>query len=158
MFSNLDLDFEGIFENFDYSSLDAIKLDLVGFIDSSGIDLDDLAVLADFGIDLSGYDLSAISLSDIIDVLKDSDFIKSAMTAMMNLFSFDWDEFDMSGLIVSFDLDELDISSLLTSLEIPGLDISAILDMFEENGIDLTEFLKGILGMFMENTVPELTQ
>ncbi len=150
--NNLDLDFEGIFENFDYSCLDAIELDLTGLIDEIDIDLSAL------GIDVSGYDLSAISLSDIIDILTKSDLIKSAVSAIMNLFNLDWDELDFSGLIVKFDVDELDISELLTSLDIPGLDISAILDMFNENGIDLSEFLKELLSMFMENTFPELTE
>ena len=152
MFSNLELDLAKIFEDCDYSCLDAIELDLTGLIE--GIDID----LSALGIDVSGYDLSAISLSDIIDILTKSELIKSAVSAIMNLFNLDWDELDFSGMIVKFDVDELDISELLTSLNIPGLDISAILDMFNENGIDLSEFLKELLGMFMDNTVPELTQ
>ena len=151
IFNNLNIDFESIFENFDYSCLDAIKLDLSGLADS---DIN----LADLDIDVSAYDLSAISLSDIIDVLKNSDFIQSAMTAMLNLFSLDWNELDMSGLIVSFDVDELDIYELLTSLNVPGIDIQGILDMLNEKGIDLSEFLKEFLGVFMEKTVPGLTQ
>ena len=150
MFSNFDLDLASVFENCDYSCLSAIVLDLSGFGDSLDIDL------ADFGIDLSGYDLSAISLSDIIDVLMGSDFIKSAIKAILDLFSMDWGEIDWSGFIVSFDVDELDVHDLLTSLDVPGLDISAILDMLNENGFDLSEFLKQLLGVFMENTVPEL--
>ena len=150
MFNNLDLDFASIFENCDYSCLDAIMLDLSGLIDSIDIDLSAL------GIDVSGYDLSAISLSDIIDIFTKSDFIKSAVSAILNLFNLDWDEIDWSGLIVSFDVDEVDMHDLLTSLDVPGLDISAILDMLNENGFDLSEFLKQLLGVFMENTVPEL--
>ena len=152
MFNNLDLDFDSIFENFDYSCLGAIVLDLSGLIDSLDINL------ADLGIDVSSYDLSAISLSELIDALMNSEFIKSAIAAMLNIFSLDWNELDLSGLIVSFDVDELDISGLLTSLDVPGMDISGILDMFNENGFDLSEFLKELLGMFMENTVPELTE
>ena len=53
-------------------------------------------------------------------------------------------------------MDEVDMHDLLTSLDVPGLDISAILDMLNENGFDLSEFLKQLLGVFMENTVPEL--
>ena len=49
------------------------------------------------------------------------------------------------------------VHDLLTSLDVPGFDISAILDMFNENGFDLSEFLKQLLSVFMENTVPELT-
>ena len=101
--------------------------------------------------------MSAISLSDIIDILFKSDFIKSAVSAILNLFNLDWDELDFSGLLVSFDVDEHDISDLLSSLNIPGLDISGILDMLNENGIDLSEFLKELLSVFMEKTVPELT-
>ena len=152
LFNNFDLDLGRVFENFDYSCLNAIEIDLTALIGSLDIDL------AGLDIDVSSYDLSQISLSDIIDLLMNSDFIKSAVTAMLNLFSLDWNELDFSEMIVSFDVDELDISDLLTSLNIPGLDISGILDMFNENGIDLSEFLKGLLGMFMENTVPELTQ
>ncbi len=152
LFNNLDLDFESIFENFDYSCLGAIVLDLSELIDSTDIDLSSL------GIDISKYDLSAISLSDIIDILFNSDFIKSALSALLNLFSLDWDEIDMSGLIVSFDMDEQDISDLLTSLNVPGLDITGILDMLSEKGIDISGFLKELLDMFMENTVHELTQ
>ena len=63
MFTNSGLDSENIFENCDYSCFDAIVLDLSGLIDSIGIDL------ANFGIDLSDYDLSAITLSDLIDIL-----------------------------------------------------------------------------------------
>ena len=150
MFNNLDLDWAGIFENFDYSCLDAIVLDLSGLIDSLDIDLGDL------GIDLSAYDLSQISLSDIIGALMNSDFIKSAIEAILNLFSLDWNELDLSGLIVSFDVDELDISGLLTSLNVPGVDIPSILDLLNDNGLDLTEFLKRLLSMFMEKTAPEL--
>ncbi|MBO7159382.1 MAG: hypothetical protein J6V46_03780, partial [Methanobrevibacter sp.] len=151
MFNNFDLDLASVFENCDYSCLDAIVLDLSGLIGSIDIDLSAL------GIDVSGYDLSAISLSDIIDILFKSDFIKSAVSAILNLFNLDWDELDFSGLLVSFDVDEQDISDLLSSINIPGLDISGILDMLNENGIDLSEFLKELLSVFMEKTVPELT-
>ena len=151
MFNNFDLDLASVFENCDYSCLDAIVLDLSGLISSIDIDLSAL------GIDASGYDLSAISLSDIIDILFKSDFIKSAVSAILNLFNLDWDELDFSGLLVSFDVDEQDISDLLSSINIPGLDISGILDMLNENGIDLSEFLKELLSVFMEKTVPELS-
>ena len=151
MFNNLDLDWASIFENCDYSCLGAIVLDLSDLIDSIDIDLSAL------GIDVSDYDLSAISLSDIIDILLNSDFIKSVLSTISNLFNLDWDEFDMSGLLVSFDVDENDISDLLTSLNIPGLDISGILDMLNEKGIDLSEFLKELLSMFIDETVPELS-
>ncbi len=152
LFEKFDFDFESMFENFDYSCLGAIELDLSELFDSSDIDLSAL------GIDLSKYDLSAISLSELIDALMNSEFVKSIITAMYNLFSLDWSELDMSGFIVSFDTDELDVSSLLSSLNVPGLDISEILEMFKMNGIDLDEFLKKLLSMFMVNSVPELTE
>ena len=151
LFNSFDLDFASIFENFDYSCLGAIELDLSEILDT---DID----LSALGIDLSKYDLSAIKLSEIIDALMNSEFIKSIITAMFNLFSLDWSELDMSGFIVSFDADELDVSALLSSLNIPGMDISEILEMFNMNGIDISEFLKELLSMFMENTVPELTE
>ena len=152
MFNNLDIDFEGIFENFDYSCLGAIELDLSELIDAEEIDL------TAFGIDLSGYDLSAISLAEIMDLLTNSDVIKSGISAALNLFNLDWEEINWSGMLVSFDVDELDVSALLTSINIPGIDISEVLAMFNMNGIDISEFLKQILSMFMANSVPELTE
>ena len=151
MFSNLDVDLAAVFENCDYSCLGAVVLDLSGLVDSLGIDL------FEFGIDLSGYDLSAISLSDLIDVLTNSEFIMSTITAMLKLFSIDLDNLDMSGLIASFDSENFDISGLLNSLNLSELDISGILDMFNRNGFDLTEFLNNILSLFIENMVSEDT-
>jgi hypothetical protein len=150
MFNNLDVDLANIFENCDYSCLSAIKLDLTKLIDSAGIDL------ADFGIDASDYDLSAISLSDVIDLLKNSDLMP-AITALMEVFSFDLENIDMSGLIVSFDADNFDISPLLNSLDLSGLDSSGIFDNFDMEGFDLTEIVNSLLGMFMENTVGQNT-
>lgn len=142
-------DLSSIFENFDYSSLNSIVLNLSGLIDAIGIDLGEL------GIDLSDYDLSAISISDIIDVINNSEFIKSASSTMIKLFSLDFDDFDWSGLVVSYDLDELDISALLTSLNIPGVDISATLETFNSNGLDLVELINQMLSMFLEKPALE---
>ena len=69
---------ESIFKNFDNSSLDGIVLNLSGIIDSAGIDLSDL------GIDVSGYDLSAIKLSDIICILNKSNLNISTITSIYN--------------------------------------------------------------------------
>ena len=149
MFTNLDVDWEGIFENCDYSCLDAIVLDLTGLLDSAGIDL------TAFGIDLGDIDLSAIRLSDLIDILSNSEFIKTAMAAMSKLFSIDWNELDWSGLVASFDAENFDMSSLVNSLDLSGLDASGISDMFNMNGFDLTEFMNNFVVMFMENNFPE---
>ena len=151
MFSNMDIDFEKIFENFDYSCLGGIMLNLTGLIDSAGIDLDEL------GIDLSDYDLSAISLSDLIDVVSNSEIYKS-IAPMVKLFGINWDDIDMDGLIVDYDLENLDVEGLLTSLNIPGMDIEGILAMFDMYGFDLTQFLNNLLGSFMGNTAPEVTE
>ena len=151
MFSNMDIDFEKIFENFDYSCLGGIMLNLTGLIDSAGINLDEL------GIDLSDYDLSAINLSDLIDVVSDSEIYKS-IAPMVKLFGINWEDVDMDGLIVDYDLDNLDVEALLTSLNIPGMDIEGILAMFDMYGFDLTQFLNNLLGSFMGNTAPEVTE
>ena len=149
IFTNPELDLGKIFENCDYSCLDAIKLDLSGLIDSNDPDLSSL------GIDLSEYDLSSISLSEVIDIINNSEFIKSASSTMIKLFSLDFDDFDWSGLVVSYDLDELDISALLTSLNIPGVDISATLETFNSNGLDLVELINQMLRMFLEKPALE---
>jgi hypothetical protein len=146
MFSNLDL--SGVFEDFDYSCLDAIVLDLTGLLDSAGIDL------ADFGIDVSDYDLSAITLSELIGAVTSSEFIRGAVNAIMELCNIDWDEIDFSGLVASFDAENFDMSGLLNSLNLP-MDVSGILEMFDANGFDWTEFMNNMLGMFMEDTVAE---
>ena len=148
MFDNLDLDWDGIFENVDYSCLNAIVLDLTGLLDSAGIDL------ADFGIDVSGYDLSAIGLSDLIDAIDNSQFLLGAVNAIIEVCSIDWESIDFSGLVASFDADNFDISSLLNSLNLP-MDVSGVLEMFNTNGFDLTDSLNNMLGMFMEETVVE---
>ena len=147
LFNNLNLDFEAIFENFDYSCLDAIVLNLAGLIDSTGIDL------AGLGFDVSDYDLSAISMSDLMGIINNSDLNMAIIPSMLKLFNMDLNNLDMSGLINSFDSDELDISALLTSLNIEGLDISGILDMLDRNGFDVTVFLNLLLSSFMEKSV-----
>ena len=151
MFNNPDIDWEGIFKNFDYSCLNAIVLDLSGLINSTGIDL------ADFGIDVSGYDLSAIGLSDLIDIINDSNFSMDAIAEMCKLFTMDFDNLNLSELIVSFDLDNLDIDGLMQGLDSAGVDISRILDLCEMYGFDLNEFLNQFLTSFTANAIPEDT-
>ena len=151
IFNNSDLDWETIFENCDYSCLNAIVLDLTGFIDSAGIDL------ADFGIDVSDYDLSAIGLADLIDIINDSDFNMDAIMGLCNLFTMDFDNLDLSELIVSFDLDNVDIDGLMKGLESTGVDVSGILDICEMYGFDLKEFLNQFLTSFTANPIPENT-
>lgn len=151
IFNNSDLDWETIFENCDYSCLNAIVLDLTGLIDSVDIDL------ADFGIDVSDYDLSAIGLADLIDIINDSDFNMDAIMGLCNLFTMDFDNLDLSELIVSFDLDNVDIDGLMKGLESTGVDVSGILDICEMYGFDLKEFLNQFLTSFTANPIPENT-
>ncbi len=152
MFTDPDMDFASAFENFDYSSLGAIKLDLTRLLDSAGIDL------TEFGIDLSGYDLSAISLEELIDALCSCEFIMTADTAISKLLNIDFDNLDFDGLISSFDAENFDISSLLESLNLSNFDVSGIFGNFDMNGIDIGEFLNGSLSMLIEKTLPEETQ
>ena len=149
MFENPDFDLAAMLENLDYSCLDAVVLDLSGVMDSVDIDFDSL------DINLKGYDLSEIRLSDVIDILRNSEFVMTVANALLKVCNINWDELDMSGLIVKFDVDELDMSALLTSLDLP-VDIEGILSMFEMYGFDLSEFLNQFLGMFMESAAPEI--
>ncbi|AMD17205.1 hypothetical protein TL18_03710 [Methanobrevibacter sp. YE315] len=149
MFGNMDVDFADIFENCDYSCLNAIVLDLSGLVDSLGIDL------AEFGIDVSDYDLSAIGLSDVIDILTNSDFINTAIAVISKAFSLDFDNFDMSGLIANFDSENFDMSGILNGLDLSSLGISGISDNFDMNGFDLTEVLNGLVSMFIDKTFPD---
>ena len=150
MFENPDFDLAAMLENCDYSCLDAVVLDLSEVIGSVDIDFDSL------DINLKGYDLSEIRLSDVIDILRNSEFVMTAANALLKVGYINWDELDMSGLIVSFDVDELDMSALLTSLDVAGFDIEAILSILDMYGFDLSEFLNQFLGMFMKTAAPEI--
>ena len=152
MFSNSDIDWDSIFENCDYSCLDAIKLDLTKLLDSAGIDL------SDFGIDVSDYDLSEISLSELIDAITKSEFIMTAITAISKLFSIDLDELDWDGLVSSFDAENFDMSGLLESLNLGDMDMPGIFGNFDASGFDLTEFLNSTLGLMISTTFPEAVQ
>ena len=113
--------------------------------------------MADFGIDVSDYDLSAIGLSDLIDIINDSDFSMDAIMSMCKLFTMDFDNLDMSEFIVNFDLNNVDIDGLIKGLELAGIDLSGILDICEMYGFDLNEFLNQFLTSFTANPIPENT-
>ena len=149
MFNDPDMDFGKMFENFDYSSLGAIELNLTGLLDSADIDL------SDFGIDASSYDLSKISVAELIDVLSTSEFIMTADAALSKLLKMDFDNLDMSGLISSFDAENFDVSGLLESLNISAVDVSGIFGNFDMNGFDLAEFLNNSISMLIEKTFPK---
>ena len=149
MYNDPNMDFGKMFENFDYSSLGAIELNLTGLLDSADIDL------SDFGIDASGYDLSKISLAEFIDVLSTSEFIMTADAALSKLLKMDFDNLDMSGLISSFDAENFDVSGLLESLDQSTLDVSGIFGNFDMNGFDLAEFMNNSIGMLIEKTFPK---
>ena len=151
LFNDMDVDWAAIFENIDDSCLDNIVLNLTDLLDSADIDL------ADFGIDVSDYDLSAIKLSDFVDAFCDSEFIQTAASAMTKLFNIDFESLDFDGLVASFDEDNFDMSGLIGSLNLPE-EFSGILEMFEMNGVDLTEFMSNMVGMFMNTTVEELPE
>ena len=135
------IDLGSMFANLDYSSLNSSVFNLTGLFDSFGINV------SDFGIDMSGYDLSAISMSNITDILNNPDFNMSAITSKLNL----------TGL----DLGGIDISGLITSFNLSSFDISSILGMFNITGFNLTEFMKGfdlnkLLNLFMKNNTPDV--
>ncbi|WP_296886233.1 hypothetical protein, partial [uncultured Methanobrevibacter sp.] len=148
---NFNIDFGKIFENFDFSSLSGIVLNLSGLIDSAGIDL------ADFGIDASNYNLSAISVPEIMAILEDSGFNMDALSAMFKLFTIDFDKLDTSGLIVSFDVDNFDISGLLASLNLSDEDISAILQIFTNLDLDLESIFKNFDFSCLDGIVLDLS-
>ncbi|AMD17141.1 hypothetical protein TL18_03360 [Methanobrevibacter sp. YE315] len=138
------LDLGSLFTNMNYSSLSSSVLNLTGLFDSLGINI------SDFGIDMSGYDLSAINISDISSILSDSNFNMSAITSKLNL--------------SSLDLGGLDISGMISSFNLSSLDISGILGMFNITDFDLSEFMKGfdlekLLNLFRkQNTTPDSNQ
>ena len=152
MFNDPDFDFGSIFENFDYQSLGAIKLDLTGLLESADIDL------SEFGINLSDYDTSAISIAELIDALSKSEFIMTADGAISKLFKIDYDNLNFDGLITSFDAENFDISGILEGFNLSGFDISGIFGNFDMNGIDITEFLNTSISLLIEKTLLESAQ
>ena len=79
MFENPDFDLAAMLENCDYSCLDAVVLDLSEVVGSVDIDFDSL------DINLKGYDLSEIRLSDVIDILRNSEFVMTAANALLKV-------------------------------------------------------------------------
>ena len=135
-------DIMSIVKNLDFSSLENSVFNLTGLFKSLGINASDL------GIDISGYDLSAINMSDITNIINNPDFNMSAITSKLNL--------------SSLDLGGLDISGLINNLNLSSLDISSILGMFNMSGFNITEFFKNfdlskLLNLFMNKYVPDNT-
>ena len=137
-------DLGSLFKNMNYSSLGSSVLNLTGLFDSFGINM------SDFGIDMSGYDLSAINISDISSIMSNSDFNMSAITSKLNLSSLDLGGFDISGMISSFNLSSMDISGILAMFNITDFDLSEFM-----KGFDLEKFLNLFL---KQNTTPDSNQ
>ena len=138
MFINSDVDLGKVFEGCDYSCLDAIVLNLSGLLDSIGIDL------ADLGIDLSDYDLSAIKLSELIGILNGFDLDMNTLSALLKIFGIDLEDLDLSGLIAIFDGDNFDMTALLSSLNLGGVDISAIVELFDNLDFDFDGIFENV--------------
>ena len=135
------IDLGSMFANLDYSSLDSSVFNLTGLFDAFGINV------SDFGIDMSGYDLSAINMSDITEILDNPDFNMSAITSKLNLTDLDLGGIDISGLITSFNLSSFDISSILAMFNITDFNLTEFM-----NGFDLNK----LLSLFMKkNNTPE---
>ena len=144
-----DLNFSGInmssiFSSGDFSSLNSSVLNLTGLFASAGIDP------SEFGIDVSKYDFSAITISEIQSILNDPDFNMSAITSKLDFSNLDLGGLDVAGLISSFDLTSFNMSSILALFNISGtFDFSAFM-----NGFDLNK----LLNLFQkQNTTPENT-
>ena len=134
------IDMESLFKNLDFSSLDTSVLNLSGLFDSFGINI------SDFGIDMSKYNISSITFSEITDILGDSDFNMSAITSKLNL--------------TNLNLGGLDIGKLITSFNLSSMDLSGILAMFNITDFNLTEFMNGfdlnkLLSLFMKQNAPD---
>ena len=125
-------DLGSLLGNMDYSSVDTSVFNLTGLFNSFGINA------SEFGIDMSGYDLSAINMSDITDILNNPDFNMSAITSKLNLSSLDLGGIDITSLITSFNLSSFDISSILAMFNITfnltefmdGFDLNQLLNLF----------------------------
>lgn len=128
--SNLDIagiDLGSLFLNLDFSSLESSMFNLTKLFDSLGINESDL------GIDISGYNLSAISMSNITHILSDPDFNMTAITSKLNLTGLDLGGLDLSGLIKSFNLSSLDISSILAMFNITDFNLTEFMKAFDLN-------------------------
>ena len=134
------VDLGSMFANLDFSSLDSSVFNLTGLFDAFGINMSDL------GINMSAYDLSAISMSNITDIINNPDFNMTAITSKLNLTGLDLGGIDISGLITSFNLSSLDISSILAMFNITGFNLTEFM-----NGFDLNK----LLSLFMKVSPPD---
>ncbi|WP_407432718.1 hypothetical protein [Methanobrevibacter sp.] len=133
-------DIGSIFTNMDFSSIGSSTLDLSGLFKSAGINI------SDFGIDMSKYNISSISISEISDIIGDPNFNKSAIFSKLNLTNLDLGGFDIGEMIKNFNLSSMDFSD--------------ILKVFNITGFNLTEFMKGfdldkLLKLFMKQNAPD---
>ena len=133
------IDLGSLFLNLDYSSLESSVFNLTGLFNSFGINV------SDFGINMSGYNLSAITFAEILDIINDSDFNMSAITSKLNLTNLDLGGLDISGLIKNFNLSSIDIGGILALFNITDFNLTEFM-----NGFDLSK----LLDLFMKQNVP----
>ena len=110
-------DMGSLFKNMDFSSIDTSVLNLSGLFDSLGINV------SDFGIDMSKYNISSITFSEITDILGNPDFNMSAIMSKLNLTNLDLGGLDIGKLITSFNLTEF----------MNGFDLNKLLNLFMKN-------------------------
>lgn len=134
------IDMAEILKSGNYSSLGSSMLNITQLFDAFGINASEL------GVDLSGYNLSSISISDIGSILNDPNFNMSALTSKMNLTNLDLGGMDISGLINSFNMTSFDLNSLLKMFNLTGFNLSDFM-----NGFDLQK----LLNLFMKYLTPE---
>ena len=134
------IDMAEILKSGDYSSLSSSVLNLTQLFDAFDINASEL------GVDLSGYNLSSINISDIGSILSDPNFNMSALASKMNLTNLDLGGVDISGLIKSFNMTSFDLNSLLKMFNITGFNLSDFM-----NGFDLQK----LLSLFMKNNTQD---
>ena len=139
-FSGFDLG--NFIKGMDFSSIEDSTFNLTGIFNAFGINI------SDFGIDMSGYNISAINMSSITDILNNPDFNISAITSKLNL-----SDLNLGGL---------NISGLIKNLNLSSFNLTDILGMFNMSGFNLTEFFKNfdlnkLLNLFMNKYVPDNT-
>lgn len=139
-FSGFDLG--NLVKGLNFSSIEDSTFNLTGIFDAFGINI------SDFGIDMSGYNISAINMSSITDILNNPDFNISAITSKLNL-----SDLNLGGL---------NISGLIKNLNLSSFNLTDILGMFNLTGFNITEFFNNfdlgkLLNLFMNKNVPENT-
>ena len=142
-FSDLNIsgiDISNIIQNLDFSSLISSVLNLSGLFNSAGINISDL------GIDMSKYNISSITISELFEIIDNPDFNTSAITSKLNFTNLDLGDFDITKLINSFNLSSIDIAS--------------VSGMFNITSFNLTKFMNGfnldkLLNLFMKKSVPD---